>query len=135
MVATESNDSEETDGSSESEPENPIDKVVAKYRRERDDSDEEDDIPTNELRKRIRNRERREREETSPISDKDSMLSDADSMETVDYDWLDYMNVDSKTNKRNGVAKVRQSKVKTLFSAMLTCLSHIGFNVNMVKCK
>ena len=64
MVATESNDSEETDGSSESEPENPIDKVVAKYRRERDDSDEEDDIPTIELRKRIRNCERREREKT-----------------------------------------------------------------------
>ena len=41
-----------------------------------------------ELRKRIRNCERREREETSPISDNDSMLSDADSMETVDSDWL-----------------------------------------------
>ena len=51
-------------------------------------TDEEDDIPLMELRKRIRNRERREREETSPISDNDSMLSDADSMETVDSDWL-----------------------------------------------
>ena len=42
-----------------------------------------------ELRKRIVNRERREREETSPISDNDSILNDGDSMETVDYDWSD----------------------------------------------
>ena len=53
-----------------------------------------------EPRKRIRNRERRECEETSPISDNDSMLSDADSMETVDYDWSHYINVDTITNKR-----------------------------------
>ena len=119
VVAPESDDSEETEGSSESERENPIDKVVPKYRRERDDSDEEDDIPPMELRKRIRNRERREREETSPISDNDSVLSDADSMGTVDYDWSDYMNVDAITNKRNGVAKERQIKVKNLFSAIV----------------
>ena len=94
VVAPESDDSEETEGSSESEPENPIDKVVPKYRRERDDSDEDDDIPPMELRKRIRNRERRECEETSPISDNDGMLSDADSTETLDNDWSDYMNVE-----------------------------------------
>ena len=105
MVAPESDDSEETEGSSESEPENPIDKVVPKYRRERDDSDEEDNIPPMELRKHIRNRERRDCEETFPISDNDSVLSDADSMETVDYDWSHYMNMDTITNKRSGVAK------------------------------
>ena len=119
MVAPESDDSEETEGSSESEPENPIDNVVLKYRRECDDSDEEDDIPPMELRKRIRNRERRKREETSPISDNDGMLSDADSTETIDYDLSDYMNVDAIRNKRNGVAKVCQNKVKTLFSAIV----------------
>ena len=119
MVAPESDDSEETEGSSESEPENPIDKVVPKYRRERDDSDEEDNIHPMELRKRIRNRERREREETSPISDNDSMLSDADSMETVDYDWSHYMNVDTITNKRNGVAKKRQRKAKNFLNALV----------------
>ena len=110
---------EETEGSSESEPENPIDKVVPKYRRERDDSDEEDNIPPMELRKRIRNRDRKEREETSPISDNDGMLSDTDSTETIDYDWSDYMNVDAITNKRNGIAKVRQNKVKNFFSAIV----------------
>ena len=119
VVAPESDDSEETEGSSESEPENPIDKVVPKYRRERDDSDEEDDIPPMELRKHIRNCERREREETSPISDNDGILSDADSTETIDYDWSDYMNMDAITNKRNGVAKVRQNKVKIFFSAIV----------------
>ena len=119
VVAPESDDSEETEGSSVSEPENPIDKVVLKYHRERDDSDEEDNIPPMELRKRIRNHEHRECEETSPISDNDSMLSDADSMETVDYDWSHYMNVDTVTNKRNGLAKKRQSKVKNLLSALV----------------
>ena len=97
----------------------PIDKVVPKYRRERDDSDEEDDIPPMELGKRIRNRERREREETSPISDNDSVLSDADSMGTVDYDWSDYMNVDALTKKKRSVAHARQHKVKNLFSAIV----------------
>ena len=52
--------------------------MVPKYHRERDDSDEEDNIPPMELRQRIRNRERREHEETSLISDNDSVLSDAD---------------------------------------------------------
>ena len=93
--------------------------MVPKYRRERDDSDEEDDIPPMELRKHIRNCERREREETSPISDNDGILSDADSTETIDYDWSDYMNMDAITNKRNGVAKVRQNKVKNFFSAIV----------------
>ena len=119
VVDPDSDDSEETEGSSESGLENPIDKVVPKYRRERDDSDEEDDIPSMELRKRIRNRERREHEETSPISDNDSVLSDADSMETDDYGWSDYMNVDAITNKRNSVAKRHQSKVKNLLSALV----------------
>ena len=58
-----------------------------------------------ELRKRIRNRERREREETSRISDNDRVLSDADSMERVDYDWSDYMNVDALTKKREAWPK------------------------------
>ena len=119
VVAPESDDSDETVGSSESEPENPIDKVVPKYRRERDDSDEEGDIPRMELRKRIRNRERRECEETSPISDNDSMLSDSDSMETVDYDWPHYMNVDTITNKRYGVGKKHQRKAKNFFNALV----------------
>ena len=47
------------------------------------------------------------------------MLSDADSMEPVDYDWSYYMNVDAITNKIKGVAKVRQNKVKPLFSAIV----------------
>ena len=72
-----------------------------------------------ELRKRIRNRERREREETSPISDNDSVLSDADSMETVNYDWSDYMNVDALTEKKRSVAHARKRKVKTLVNALV----------------
>ena len=72
-----------------------------------------------ELRKRIRNRERREREETSPISDNDRVLSDTDSMERVDYDWSDYMNVDALTKKKRGMAQARQRKVKTLFNDLV----------------
>ena len=60
----------------------------------------------------------REREETSPISDNDSMLSDADSMETVDYDWSDYMNVEALTNKK-GVAQARQRKAKNFLNALV----------------
>ena len=76
-------------------------------------TDEEDYIPPMELR----NRERREREETSPISDNDSMLSDAYSMETVDYDWPDYMNVEALTNKK-GVAQACQRKAKNFLNAL-----------------
>ena len=71
-----------------------------------------------ELRKRIRNGERRECEETSPFSDNDSMLSGADSMETVDYDWSDYMNVEALTNKK-GVAQAHQHKVKNFLHALV----------------
>ena len=119
VVAPKSDDSEETEGSSESEPENPIDKVVPKYHRERVHSDEEDNIPPMELRKRIRNCERRECEETSPISDNDCVFSDVDSMETVDNDWSDYMNVDALTKKKRSVAQVRQRKVNTLVNALV----------------
>ena len=97
----------------------PIDKVVPKYCRERYDSDKEGDIPPMELRKCIRYRECRECEETSPIPDNDSMLSEADSMETVDYDWSHYMNVDTITNKRNDVAKKRQRKAINFLNALV----------------
>ena len=47
------------------------------------------------------------------------MLSDADSMETVDYDWSHYINVDTITNKINGVAKKRQRKAKNFLNALV----------------
>ena len=72
-----------------------------------------------ELRKRIRNREHREREETSRISDNDRVLSDADSMERVNYDWSDYMNVDALTKKKRGMAQAHQRKVKSLINALV----------------
>ena len=46
-------------------------------------------------------------------------MSDADSMETVDYDWSDYMNVEALTKKNRSVAHVRQHKVKTLVNALV----------------
>ena len=47
------------------------------------------------------------------------MLSDADSMETVDYDWSHYMNVDTITNKTNGLAEKRQHKAKNFLNALV----------------
>ena len=47
------------------------------------------------------------------------MLSDADSMETVDYDWSDNMNVDALTKKKRSVAQGCQRKVKTLVNPLV----------------
>ena len=52
-------------------------------------------------------------------------------METVDYDWSDYMNVDALTKKKRSVAHGHQLKVKTLVNALVDMfLAIIGFNVH-----
>ena len=121
---------------SESESVNPQMKLAAKYRREREDSDDEEDIPLMELAKRLKARECREAEEKAPMlseSNSPSDTSDTESMGTIDYELSDSMLVDqvkalsaetSVGTKR--LAKVKRSKrdremkgkFRTLFSAI-----------------
>ena len=106
--------------SSESESVNPQRKLAAKYHSEREDSDDEEDIPLMELAKCFKARECHEAEEKAPISSESnsqSDTSDTESMSTIDYELSDSVLVDqvkalpaetSVENKR--LAKVKRSK-------------------------
>ncbi|MCG7876478.1 MAG: DDE-type integrase/transposase/recombinase [Candidatus Thiodiazotropha taylori] len=117
--------------SSESESENPKQKLVDRARHERENSDAEDFIPKMELAKHIRERER-EGEDNEYASDEMLSANDIDSEATIDYDLSDSMMVESiqkqqtkgrkpkilghKTGK--SAKKDRNAKFKTLFSAI-----------------
>ena len=74
---------EPTDSSSESEVEvSPTSRLTRHYRRERDGSSEEDDIPLAELRRREQARTERLDYEAESVGGEEM-----DSEDTVDYDW------------------------------------------------
>ncbi|MEW8548330.1 MAG: DDE-type integrase/transposase/recombinase, partial [Candidatus Thiodiazotropha sp.] len=111
--------------SSESEPENPQEKLIKYARNEREDSGDEDDIPLMELAARLRARKRRENE-TSESGNHESednayasedmhSLSGSDSEATVDYDYMDSMMVVQVHNclqKKETPEAVRARKLK-----------------------
>ena len=122
-------------GSLESETEDPRKKLVELARCERDHSNDEDNIPTMEFTKRIRERklrELRENKENAYASDEMLSASDVDSKATIDYDFSDSMMVEEvqkhqsecgahKKNyqkERPRSKKDRNMKSRTLFSAI-----------------
>ena len=65
----------ETESDSDPEMNIPSSKLAKKYRQERETSEDEDDIPLMELRKRLRNRELRQKQ-NEDIEDKDTECND-----------------------------------------------------------
>ena len=78
VVPPESEKSSSESGSSESERKDPRKKLVDLARRERENSDEEDNTPKIELAKRIHERELRQNAENAYASDEMLSESDAD---------------------------------------------------------
>ena len=119
-------------GSAESESENAQEKLVRRARHEREDSDEENEIPKMELTKRIRERELREQDEQAYASEEMQSADDADSDATIDYDLSDSMlieGVQKVATESEGVKRTRSKrtqrskknqnlKLRTLLSAI-----------------
>ena len=132
VVPPESEESSSESGSSESEREDPRKKLVDLARRERENSEDEDNIPKMELAKRIHERELRENAENAYTSDEMLSESDADSEATIDYDFSDSMMFEgvqkcqseyekhkkSDRKERHRSKKDRNERFKTLFSAI-----------------
>ena len=73
---------------SASESVNPQRKLAAKYCREREDSDDEEDIPLMELAKHMKARECREAEEKTPMSSESNLPSDTSDNRIYGYNRL-----------------------------------------------
>ena len=131
-------DDSETE-TSDSEPENPQEKLIKYARKEREDSGDEEDIPPMELALRLREQKMREEEENivhdnaghAYASDDMRSLDESDSDATVDYDYSDSMMVNEvKTHlpkeenteiirsKRLKKSKSESAQVKTLLNAI-----------------
>ena len=100
-VAPPPSDSDDsTSEASDSESEDPHAKLIKLARKEREDSDNEEDIPLMELAGRLRERDRREngqQSENCEIADNEYTSEDVQSRsdsDTVDYDLSDSMMVD-----------------------------------------
>ncbi|MCG8045975.1 MAG: RNase H-like domain-containing protein [Candidatus Thiodiazotropha endolucinida] len=132
VVPPESDDSSSASESSETEAEGPERKFVDLARREREDSDEEGNIPKMELAKRVHDRELRENAENAFASEEMQTASDADSEATIDYDPSDAIMIDeirkcqatvgkdekNDLRRKKKTKKGRNTKVKTLLSAI-----------------
>ena len=128
VVPPESDHSDTSGESSNSDSTNIQLKLAKKYRRERENTSDEEDIPLMELSKRLKNRESRVAAGDPRMSDDVDASSDTDSVKTIDYDWSDSMMVEGvqnpspdsgKPRKRSYRSrKDREDKMKTLFSAI-----------------
>lgn len=114
--------------SSDTEPNNPQEKLIKYARNEREDSGDEEDIPLMELAARLRARERRvnenesdnngKSEENAYASDDMHSLSGSDSEATVDYDYSDSMVVNQVQNdlpKKKYSERIRGKRSKRSF--------------------
>ena len=145
VVPPESSDNEmdtDNDTNESSESEIPFqERLIRKYRRERDTSSDEDDIPLMELKKRVRSRDQNKHiSESSEDSDEDyeiplSKLKDklgrnkklsktSDDTDISSEDEAMYVNyVDTKSIGRRN--KIKEQQVLDIFSDMSQCLKTI----------
>ena len=73
--------------SSDTDQEGPYEKLAKKYQKERDDSDEEDNIPLMELAKRLKARDAMKQEENEESNRDSSVDESRDSVEqSIDFD-------------------------------------------------
>ena len=105
---------------------------MRRARHEREDSDEENEIPKMELTKCIRERELREQDEQAYASEEMQSADDEDSDATIDYDLSDSMLIEGvqkvatesegakqTRSKRTQRSKKNQNlKLRTLLSAI-----------------
>jgi len=135
VVAPSSSDELDSDNQSESSSENeqdPRDKLINKYRNERESSSNEEDIPLMELKKRVRSRAKRIKEQTMESSDEDDVpLSKLKTKNSVQYassqssnnsSSEDDMSIDVVMSKPACKRDRQNDKLLNIFADMTKCL-------------
>lgn len=120
------NDSETSDSSSEDSE--PLAKIAKRYRKERDNSENEDEIPQLELRRRINMRTNIAHETDtdsgkSETEDSESMTHDAENFRSAVDETEDAMDIDSVTHEvRDERLSLNQKKK---MKKLLQCIAGI----------
>ena len=120
-------DSDESD--SELPVANPRERLINRYRQERETSSDEDDIPLAELKQKIANRNRRENEEDkSSVTSGSSEMSDNNSSDGYNSDRSQQMSVDEVRIPKKNKQTVKKSEKKD--ELILSFLSNISCYLN-----